>query len=752
MTESSRAINFIPARRRGGQSGAPCSLGIRLGPIAVLSLTILALTKVDAARAATIRDGEAFSISIENPNARVCIIFPESARDPAACAGLTLSAQPPTTSGRRDLAIGLIRFVDQGAAARASLAVTFIPESDSVYPDNAYAQALAREVERAYTRDHPGTNVRGGTSLVEMRDVAGLNVVRGVFDVDGLNSDDRLRMEHHIYYFTWAEAGTYSFMLSTGGDHAAAVDAIADSSALTLRVSHPAQPSLLSQERRPLVAVLVWFIFAVGTVINLLWAYLNRERRFTPPTSLASLPALALFLNAGEFDVSAPARLRKPIRSAARALKMIGLFSAFTVAGYLDHYLGFVADLACAVVVVWCAFRVSKRLRSGSVLCAGLACAWCVAWAGIEAFDHLPKALRVNQDFYSVFYTAVGASLFVIPLGFLARGLLAFRALRAYQKSARNAGDPLAHHPWEEGLYIRKHPRFVNKRSISGHFFVLLAPLPYLWVWATGKVSDSGDVPYLIGRYTAVTCIALGTLAWGTLIYRRARKEAMLPGSELVKEDSRPIVLYLRSFHDDKKIKLRARATDGRILLERLVKISFEELVTDHLWGYGPVLAIGDPGTRGRPAPLGAARHFVTDASWQEAATHLMRQASMIVAIAAATPGLAWEIGTVVERGFMAKLALLLPPLESGELEARWQFLLSSALGASLPSQIDLSRARALVFPGGHPVLITGNKRNEWTYEAVLDEAALLITNQPSPSPVEPLAALETKQHLAGGR
>lgn len=29
--------------------------------------------------------------------------------------------------------------------------------------------------------------------------------------------------------------------------------------------------------------------------------------------------------------------------------------------------------------------------------------------------------------------------------------------------------------------------------------------------------------------------------------------------------------------------------------MERLVKISFEELVTDHLWGYGPVVAIGDP-------------------------------------------------------------------------------------------------------------------------------------------------------------
>jgi hypothetical protein len=48
--------------------------------------------------------------------------------------------------------------------------------------------------------------------------------------------------------------------------------------------------------------------------------------------------------------------------------------------------------------------------------------------------------------------------------------------------------------------------------------------------------------------------MALRPFVWGIHIYRRARKEAMLPGGELVKKDNRPIVLYLRSFHDDTKI------------------------------------------------------------------------------------------------------------------------------------------------------------------------------------------------------
>ena len=46
--------------------------------------------------------------------------------------------------------------------------------------------------------------------------------------------------------------------------------------------------------------------------------------------------------------------------------------------------------------------------------------------------------------------------------------------------------------------------------------------------------------------------------------------------------------------------------------------------------------------------------------------------------------------------------------------------------------EVDLLRARAVVFPGGHSVLITGTDRNDWPYEAVLDEAAVVIAHQES--------------------
>ena len=205
----------------------------------------------------------------------------------------------------------------------------------------------------------------------------------------------------------------------------------------------------------------------------------------------------------------------------------------------------------------------------------------------------------------------------------------------------------------------------------------------------------------------------------------------MLPGSALTKKDTRPIVLYLRSFQDDSKIRLRARATNGRTLPERLLKIPFEEVVTDHLWGYGPVLAIGDPRTKSKRAPLGAARDYADDSTWQQKVIELMQEAALIVVIAGGTKGLAWEIDTIAKQGALWKLVVLLPPVGIRELQSRWQELASHVSNNALLTQVDFTRARAVIFPKGETAaVIGGEKGTDWTYEAVLDQAALVITNE----------------------
>lgn len=45
----------------------------------------------------------------------------------------------------------------------------------------------------------------------------------------------------------------------------------------------------------------------------------------------------------------------------------------------------------------------------------------------------------------------------------------------------------------------------------------------------------------------------------------------------------------------------------------------------------------------------------------------------------------------------------------------------------TLPRDLDLTRTRAVIFRDDAVTVITADKRNDWTYETVLDEAAELI-------------------------
>jgi hypothetical protein len=201
----------------------------------------------------------------------------------------------------------------------------------------------------------------------------------------------------------------------------------------------------------------------------------------------------------------------------------------------------------------------------------------------------------------------------------------------------------------------------------------------------------------------------------------------MLSGSALLKKDPRPFVLYLRSFRDDSSFRMWARTANGRILPERLVRISFEEVVADHLWGYGPVLAIGDPKTSDGAAPLGAARDYTLSSDWQNHVSELMQRTSLIVAVVAQTSGLAWEIDAVARHGLLAKFVLLFPPVDNSELKTRFELVRGLATDLEIPLSIELSRLRSITFPKNRICLIYGDKSNDWTYEACLDQAALGI-------------------------
>jgi hypothetical protein len=424
------------------------------------------------------------------------------------------------------------------------------------------------------------------------------------------------------------------------------------------------------------------------------------------------------------FDVTRVASLRKSLGHAATAMKVMGFESAIFIWAHVEgRGVGFLLSVLLLLLTASFASVMAKNLRSGSVWAVISAAIWSVIWAAFLVHDWFSKPQVISG--YSILWAAVVVS----PLYFLTRGLLAFAAYRAHQRHGGSLTDPLAFNPYEEGLRIKKRPKFINKKSRSAWGLLILSPLPYLVVWVSQRtqgVPDFRNVWELRGYQFAGFAVGLGCLVCGAWLYRSGRRAAMLPGSALIKRDTRPFLLYLRSFQDDDGIKLRARATNGRILLERLVKIPFEEVVTDHLWGYGPVLAIGNPRTKHGPM-LGAARDYVENSSWRQKATELMRKAAMIVVIANGTEGLAWEINTIADMELASKLVILLPPIRAEELDARWRLLASHSTSGLIPLHVGFASVRALIYPEGNVTFISGSKRNDWTYEAVLDEAALLI-------------------------
>jgi hypothetical protein len=439
-----------------------------------------------------------------------------------------------------------------------------------------------------------------------------------------------------------------------------------------------------------------------------------------------------------QFDVSAVARLRKLVGHAASSLKFIGFVWLIALILGPPQGIAFPIVLVCGAIIFFCAWQIAELLRSGNVRGATLTAVGWTVWASITFLLARAYFLAASINPRSVIKMIV----FTTPLYFLGRGLFAFLAYRLFGKTSAKIGNPLALYPWEASSSALSRQQFLSNKSFLAYWLLLLSAFPVVLVVGVAMNNKSPTPSDSASRAAAYLVTAISYFAaWIAVahIYRLARRQAMLPASELIKIDVRAIALYLRSFNDDSRIKLRARTTNGRILLERVLKISFEEVVTDHLWRYGPVVAIGNPRVQHRIMPaLGAAKDYETDSSWQNKATELVQAASIIVATIGDTPGLVWELDRIGSLGLAWKLVLLLPPLPAEELESRWQFLVSNATSTNLPPSVDIRRTRAVIFPEGTPALIMGDRGNDWTYEAVLDEAALIIANKRNSSKDSP--------------
>jgi hypothetical protein len=117
---------------------------------------------------------------------------------------------------------------------------------------------------------------------------------------------------------------------------------------------------------------------------------------------------------------------------------------------------------------------------------------------------------------------------------------------------------------------------------------------------------------------------------WG----RRRAARALAASGESPLADTRPDVLYLRTFRSD-------TSRVDRILLSGLS--TDEEDLAEALRPFGDLIAIGQP-SESLPLP-GAARLYASDEEWKGVITRHMSSAALVVIRAGAGPGLLWECG-----------------------------------------------------------------------------------------------------------
>ncbi len=198
----------------------------------------------------------------------------------------------------------------------------------------------------------------------------------------------------------------------------------------------------------------------------------------------------------------------------------------------------------------------------------------------------------------------------------------------------------------------------------------------------------------------------------GRRLFNRARQveAATVCGRATTANDSRPPVLYLRSFADD---TITAAGVSSGAAWRGLAVKTEEEQLAKVLSAIGPIVAVGKPGEE-LPG-LGAHRIYLRGEEWKERVAELMRGAALVVLRPGNTPSVWWEISQVMTH-VPHERRLLVLPFDSTQY-ADFQQELQATCGVKLPSYdvnkaLKLGSIRAFVYfdPNGMPKFVGINK------------------------------------------
>ena len=223
--------------------------------------------------------------------------------------------------------------------------------------------------------------------------------------------------------------------------------------------------------------------------------------------------------------------------------------------------------------------------------------------------------------------------------------------------------------------------------------------------------------------------IGLIIFSYSFIVAKISRRLLFPSAKQLLTEDERLPIIYLRSFDND-DLKIIGRL-EGDMSDNPYGEKSFEESLADQFGLYGPLVTIGQPGEK-NPA-LGASRAYFTNDKWRARIIDWMDKARLIVMIPGKSDGVRWELNNILNKGYISKMLLLFPPSTSleGAREERNQLLkilneiFQTLPGFAATKDLDMKDVIAIRFRDDGGLVVLRNERHqEVDYENAIELAA----------------------------
>lgn len=182
----------------------------------------------------------------------------------------------------------------------------------------------------------------------------------------------------------------------------------------------------------------------------------------------------------------------------------------------------------------------------------------------------------------------------------------------------------------------------------------------------------------LVFSKIATPFLAITMVLWTPRWLIRARSLASLHATIAMHVDSRPPILYLRSFSSDNQLGIQGRGCLDRLvgggIRELFIPFTAEEMLLRGLANGGPLVAIGS-----LDAGAGASRLPTTSDEWQAEVDQLLQKAQLVIVSFGNSKGLEWELFRIANSVPSNKVVLHVPQ----------QRILDSKLATAFPKLVS---------------------------------------------------------------